>query len=140
MRNMSKILLWLGIILILIIGLMLGSNAIFTAFEMALASVSQARLLVLKNQKRAGAASALYLKERLGASLAVAQVGITLAAALAAATGGAGVQESIAPRLRDLWQLSHHEAQALAGQAVQMRRLNIRIPGKAEGLCPPLVG
>jgi putative hemolysin len=99
---------------LLIIGVMLALNAVFTAFEMALASVSQARLVVLMNQKRAGAASALYLKERLGASLAVAQVGITLAAALAAATGGAGVQESVAPRLREVWQLSHHAAQALA--------------------------
>src|ERR1035438_3474938 len=97
-----------------IIGVMLVFNAVFTAFEMAMASVSQARLLVLVNQKRAGAASALYLKERLGASLAVAQVGITLAGALAAATGGAGVQEAIAPRLRDVWHLSHHAAQAIA--------------------------
>jgi len=98
----------------LIIGVMLVFNAIFTAFEMALASVSQARLLVLVDQKRAGAASALYLKERLGSSLAVAQVGITLAGAIAAATGGAGVQESIAPRLHEAWQLSHNAAQALA--------------------------
>jgi len=99
---------------LLIIGVMLVLNAIFTAFEMALASVSQARLLVLVDQKRAGAESALYLKERLGASLAVAQVGITLAGALAAATGGAGVQESVAPRLQEAWQLSHNAAQALA--------------------------
>jgi putative hemolysin len=99
---------------LLIIGVMLVLNAIFTAFEMALASVSQARLVVLLNQKRSGSGSALYLKERLGSSLAVAQVGITLAAAIAAATGGAGVQESIAPHFQVAWQLSHHEAQALA--------------------------
>jgi putative hemolysin len=99
---------------LLIIGVMIVLNAVFTAFEMALASVSQARLLVLKDQKRAGAASALHMKERLGASLAVVQVGITLAAALAAATGGAGVQEAIAPRLQETWQLSHYAAQALA--------------------------
>jgi len=99
---------------LLIIGVMIILNAIFTAFEMAIASVSQARLLVLVNQKRAGASSALHLKERLGASLAVVQVGITLAAALAAATGGAGVQEAITPRLQAAWQLSHTTAQVLA--------------------------
>ena len=66
------------------------------------------------DQKRAGAASALYLKERLGVSLAVAQVGITLAGVLAAATGGAGVQEAIAPRLQDAWHLSQNAAQALS--------------------------
>jgi len=99
---------------LLIIFAMLVLNAVFAAFEMALASVSQARLLVLVNQKKAGAASALALKERIGASLAVAQVGMTLAGAIAAATGGAGVQELITPRLETLWGLSHPLAQALA--------------------------
>ena len=99
---------------LLIILVMLAMNGVFTAFEMALASVSQARLLVLVEQKRAGAASALYLKERLGVSLAVAQVGITLAGVLAAATGGAGVQEAVAPRLQDAWHLSQNAAQALS--------------------------
>jgi putative hemolysin len=99
---------------ILIIGLMLALNAVFAAFEMALASISQARLLVLVNQKRAGASSALYLKERIGASLAAAQVGVTLTGAIAAATGGAGVQETFAPRLQEIWQLSHNVAQILA--------------------------
>ena len=106
---------------ILIIGLMLCLNAVFAAFEMALASVSQARLLVLVNQKRAGAASALYLKERIGASLAVAQVGMTLTGAIAAATGGAGVQERFAPHLRQIWHLSHSTAQALAIVCVVLR-------------------
>jgi putative hemolysin len=99
---------------ILIIAVMVALNAFFTAFEMALASISQARLLVLMNQKKAGAASALGLKERIGASLAVAQVGMTLTGAIAAATGGAGVQETLAPRLQDLWHLSHAMAQGLA--------------------------
>src|SRR5437879_860531 len=99
---------------ILIIGAMLALNAVFAAFEMALASISQARLLVLVNHKKAGAASALALKERIGASLAVAQVGMTVTGAVAAATGGAGVQETITPRLQSLWQLSHGLAQGLA--------------------------
>ena len=99
---------------LLIIGLMLGLNAVFAAFEMAMASVSQARLLVLVNQKKAGAASALYLKERIGASLAVAQVGMTLTGAIAAATGGAGVQEAVAPRLQAAYRSLTPLAQLLA--------------------------
>src|ERR1700689_3758472 len=94
--------------------MMLALNALFAGFEMALASISQARLLVLMNQKRAGAASALYLKERIGASLAALQVGVTLTGVSAAATGGAGVQEIVTPRLQDLWHLSHTTAQVLA--------------------------
>src|SRR6267378_4002604 len=89
-------------------------TAVLAAFEMALASISQARLLVLVNQKRVGASSALYLKERIGASLAVAQVGMTVTGAVAAATCGAGVQETITPRLESLWHLSHSLTQGLA--------------------------
>ena len=92
---------------ILIIIAMLALNAVFAAFEMALASVSQARLLVLVNQKRAGASSALGLKERLGASLAVVQVGMTVTGAIAAATSGVGVQDVLTPRLESAWHLSH---------------------------------
>ncbi len=99
---------------ILIIAVMLVFNAVFAAFEMALASISQARLLVLVNQKKAGASSALYLKERIGASLAAAQVGATLASAIAAATGGAGVQETVTPRLQEILKISQNPAQVLA--------------------------
>ncbi len=99
---------------IMIIAAMLVFNALFAAFEMALASISQARLLVLAHQKRTGANSALYLKERIGASLAAAQIGATLTGAIAAATGGASVQESFAPKLQAMWQLSPHMAQALS--------------------------
>ena len=66
---------------ILIVGAMLAINGVFAAFEMALASISQARLVALVNHKRAGASSALYMKERMRASLAVAQVGMTVAGA-----------------------------------------------------------
>jgi len=99
---------------ILIIAVMLALNAVFAAFEMALASISQARLLVLVNHKRAGAGSAFALKERIGASLAVAQVGMTVTGAIAAATGGAGVQDTIAPRIQEIWHISHALAQGLA--------------------------
>lgn len=84
---------------IVIILLMLLLNAIFASYEMALASTSRSRLLALQQAKKKGAEQALYMKDRMEASLAVVQLGITLAGAIAAATGGASVQESIAPRL-----------------------------------------
>lgn len=82
---------------ILIIFLMLFVNAVFAAYEMALASISRARLFTLCQQKKRGAEEAAYMKERMEASLAVVQLGITLAGAIAAATGGAGAQESFTP-------------------------------------------
>ncbi len=94
---------------LIIIVLMLVMNAFCAAYEMALASVSRARLSVLVNRKRKGAEEAAFMKDRMEASLAVVQVGITLCGAIAAATGGAGVIELIAPYLQntygfsDLW-------------------------------------
>jgi putative hemolysin len=82
---------------ILIILLMLFVNAVFAAYEMALASISRARLSTLLQQKKRGAEEAAYMKDRMEASLAMVQIGITLAGAIAAATGGAGAQEFFTP-------------------------------------------
>ncbi len=82
---------------ILVILGMLFINAVFAAYEMALASISRARLFTLCQQKRQGAEEAAYMKDRMEASLAVVQLGITLVGAIAAATGGAGAQESFTP-------------------------------------------
>ena len=70
---------------ILVIILMVLFNAIFAAYEMALASISRARLDTLCQQKKQGAQEAAYMKDRMEASLAVVQLGITLAGAIAAA-------------------------------------------------------
>ncbi len=83
----------------MVILVMLVVNAIFAAYEMALASVSRARLEALAQLNRRGAHSAIQMKSRLERSLAVVQVGITLAGAIAAATGGAGVDEYLVPVL-----------------------------------------
>lgn len=82
---------------IFIIVLMLFVNAVFAAYEMAISSISRARLLTLCQQKKRGAEEAAYMKDRMEASLAVVQLGITLAGAVAAATGGAGAQEFFTP-------------------------------------------
>jgi putative hemolysin len=82
---------------IIVILLMLFVNAVFAAYEMSLASISRARLVSLCQQKKRGAEEAAYMKDRMEASLAVVQLGITFAGAIAAATGGAGSREMFAP-------------------------------------------
>ncbi|MDP2654251.1 MAG: hemolysin family protein [Candidatus Omnitrophota bacterium] len=84
---------------LIVIALMLAFNAVFAAYEMALASISRARLTILVTQKRKGAEDAIYMKDRMEASLAVIQVGITLVGAIAAAVGGSGATEILAPVL-----------------------------------------
>ena len=51
----------------------------------------------LVGTKKKGAPAALYMKQNLESSLAGVQLGMTLVWAVAAATGGAGAEESIAP-------------------------------------------
>ncbi|MBF0484337.1 MAG: HlyC/CorC family transporter [Candidatus Omnitrophica bacterium] len=87
---------------IFVILLMLLVNAVFAAYEMALASISRARLSTLCQQKKKGAEDAAYMKDRMAASLAVVQLGLTLSGAIAAATGGAGAQQSFTPYFKGL--------------------------------------
>lgn len=89
----------MGVIELVIILLMIAINSVFAAYEIALASVTLARLRLLVSEHRPGAASAQFMKENMEASLAVVQLGITLVGAIAAATGGAGAEEDIAPWL-----------------------------------------
>ena len=99
---------------ILVILVMIGLNGVFAAYEIALASVSAARLQVLAREKIRGARAALYMKENFEASLATVQLGITLLGAIAAATGGAGAEESIKPYLHNTLGLSWGLAEFIA--------------------------
>lgn len=87
---------------LLIIFAMILLNSIFAAYEIALASISAGTLQKLVAQGQSGARAALAMKERMEASLAVVQMGITLVGATAAATGGAGAEESLQPLLERL--------------------------------------
>lgn len=91
---------------LIIIGFMIFLNAVFAAYEMALASVARAKLTALVNLKKKGAPEAVFMKDRMEASLAVVQVGITLVGAIAAAAGGAGVAEFLSPYIQTTYQLS----------------------------------
>ncbi len=101
-------------ITLFIILLMLGLNALFAAYEMALACISRTRLSLLVQGKQAGAEVALYMKDHMEGSLAVVQIGVTLAAAVAAAFGGSDAGSRFAPWLREHLYLSRHVANALA--------------------------
>ena len=86
----------------LVVAFMVFVNAIFAAYEIALASVSVARLQFLTSLHRAGAASALFMKEEIEKSLAVVQLGITLVGLVAGAAGGASATDDIAPYLEKM--------------------------------------
>lgn len=86
---------------LIIILFMLALNAVFAAYEMALASLSRARISVLMAEKKKGADAAASMKDRMEASLAVIQLGITLVGAIAAATGGAGIEDILTPYLEN---------------------------------------
>ena len=103
----------MSISVVLIILAMLILNGFFAAYELALASVRTARLRALADQKRRGAAIALRMKNRMEASLAVVQLGITVVGAIAAATGGANVDERLTPFFEQLG-ASHRLSQFIA--------------------------
>jgi len=75
-------------------------NGVFAGYEIALASVSLARLEALVRENRSGAKASLFMKRGMERSLAVVQLGVTLCGAIAAATGGAGAEKEIVPLLR----------------------------------------
>ncbi|HVX15196.1 MAG TPA: hemolysin family protein [Pirellulales bacterium] len=98
----------------LIITAMVGCNALFAAYEIALASASLGRLKALADAHRGGARAALSMKQNMEASLAALQLGITLVGAIAAATGGANADELIAPHLVAAFGLSVSLAHVLS--------------------------
>jgi putative hemolysin len=104
----------MSLAVVAIIAAMLLLNGVFAAYELALASVRTGRLKVLADQKRRGAATALRMKNRMEGSLAVVQLGITLVGAIAAATGGASVDEWLTPMIQPLVGGSHKVANAIA--------------------------
>lgn len=93
---------------------MIGVNSVFAGYEIALASVTATRLRRLADEGRRGAAVALSMKQNMEASLAVVQLGITLVGAIAAAVGGAGAGEVIAPLLMSGLGVSESAAAILA--------------------------
>ena len=97
-----------------VIFVMLLLNAVFAAYEMALASISRSRIAFLVEEHKKGATEAAFMKDRMEASFAIIQLGITLVGALAAATGGVGVAEVFAPYLVTLLGISEFTSEIIA--------------------------
>ena len=93
---------------------MLMLNAVFAAYEMALASISRSRIAFFVEEHKKGAQEAAFMKDRMEASFAIIQLGITLVGAFAAATGGAGVTEIFAPYLVATWGISKLASEIIA--------------------------
>ncbi len=106
-----------GVELIIML-MMVAFNSVFAAYEIALASITLSRLHALVGTKVGGAVAALYMKENMEGSLAGVQLGITLVGAVAAATGGAGAEERIAPYLQQAFGFSSGVSEFLAIAAV----------------------
>lgn len=104
----------MGVGQILVMLGMIAFNSVFAAYEIALAALSLARVHILAQEDRPGAKAALYMKQNVEGSLAAVQIGITLFGVIAAATGGAGAEESIAPLLRDRFGWSTQLAEFIA--------------------------
>jgi putative hemolysin len=99
---------------LLIILVMIILNAVFAAYEMALASISRIKLMYLVETKKKGASEALFMKDRMEASLAAVQLGVTLVGSIAAAIGGAGVTEALNPYFQKTLGLSKVMAESLS--------------------------
>src|SRR5580698_2457663 len=99
---------------LLIILTMVALNAVFSAYEMALASISRIKLTYLVETKKKGAAEALFMKDRMEASLAAVQLGVTLVGSIAAAIGGAGATEALNPYFQNHFGLSKNLAEVLS--------------------------
>lgn len=99
---------------LVVIGSMIALNALFAAYEIALASLSVSRLHVLIRENRMGAKAALDMKENIEGSLATVQLGITLVGAIAAATGGAGAEEKLVPILAETFEMAEGMAELVA--------------------------
>ncbi|MCU0703170.1 MAG: hemolysin family protein [Fimbriiglobus sp.] len=97
---------------------MIVVNSVFAAYELALASVHLARLEQLAAENKPGAVAAVHMKRNVEGSLAGIQLGITLFGAVAAATGGAGAEERIAPAIEHATGLSAGIAEVLAIAAI----------------------
>lgn len=94
--------------------MMIGVNSIFAGYEIALASVTLARLQNLAADNRRGAQVAVFMKQNMEASLAVVQLGITLVGTIAAVVGGAGAEEKLAPALMTYSGVTEDVAEVLA--------------------------
>ena len=99
---------------LVVIFVMITLNSVFAAYEMALASISRIKLMYLVETNKKGSTEALFMKDRMEASLAAVQLGVTLVGSIAAAIGGAGITEALGPYFQHHLGLSKAMAESLS--------------------------
>ncbi len=99
---------------IVIIGICLVLNGLFSCFEMAFVTVTKAQLRQMAKKGTKAASRILQLRENPERTLSVIQVGITLVGMVSAAVGGAGAEEVFAPAIESAFGISENKAEAVA--------------------------
>ena len=107
---------------------MIALNSVFAAYEISLASIGAGRLHSFLEENKRGAGAAVRMKENIEGSLAVVQLGITLVGVIAAATGGAGAEETFEPVLLR-WGVPESISQILAIAVVVLPLTIVTIVG-----------
>lgn len=79
------------------IGLLILVNGLFAAMEIAVVSVSRARLRRFENENKPGASTALLLQKNIDDFFAAVQIGVTFVATLSSVLGGAFAVDLVAP-------------------------------------------
>jgi len=99
---------------LIIIALCLVLNGLLACFEMAFVSVSKPQLRLMSKAGVKAAERLIILRENPERTLSVIQIGITLVGMISAAVGGAGAEETFAPRLEVSLGISERASEALA--------------------------
>lgn len=84
---------------IIIISVCLVLNALFAAYEMAFVSLPRSELRSMAKGDNKVAKKLLRMRDNPERTLSIIQIGITLVGAIAAAVGGSGASENLAPYL-----------------------------------------
>jgi putative hemolysin len=103
---------------LVLIGLLILANGLFSMSEMAVVSARKARLRQRAEAGSGGAAVALELAENPHDFLSTVQVGITLIGTLAGAFGGATVAEKLAVYLKEIPAIAPHAETAAISAVV----------------------
>jgi len=101
-------------VVIIAILICLTLNAVLAGAETAFIAVNKSILKLMEKQGNSSAKLLLNMRDNPERTLSVIQIGITFVGALAAATGGAGAEEIIAPLVMDYFGLSDAFAEILS--------------------------
>lgn len=99
---------------IIIISVCLLLNALFAAYEMAFVSLPRSELRSMARTGNKLAQKLLHMRDNPERTLSIIQIGITLVGAIAAAVGGSGASENLAPYLMKTMGLKKITADLLA--------------------------